>query len=124
MQPISFSPKAKVFPVRSVFALINFFINFFFYQYFILLKKCPHPELFWSIFSRIQTEYGERRIQSECGKIWAEIIPNTDTFYVVLFIVFVGIAIENGQKHHRKNNFGFTIILILCCWYFILVNIF
>ena len=22
-------------------------------------KKCPHSELFWSVFSRIRTEYGE-----------------------------------------------------------------
>ena len=24
-----------------------------------LRKKCPYLELFWSVFSRIQTEYGE-----------------------------------------------------------------
>ena len=24
-------------------------------------KKCPYSELFWSVFSRIQTEYGEIR---------------------------------------------------------------
>ena len=24
-----------------------------------LRKKCPYSELFWSVFSRIQTEYGE-----------------------------------------------------------------
>ena len=27
------------------------------------------------------------RIQSECGKIWTRIIPNTDTFYVVYKIL-------------------------------------
>ena len=26
-----------------------------------LLKKCPYSELFWSVFSRIRTEYGEIR---------------------------------------------------------------
>ena len=30
-----------------------------------LRKKCPYSEFFWSVFSHIQTEYGE----SECGKI-------------------------------------------------------
>ena len=24
-----------------------------------LRKKCPYSELFWSVFSRIRTEYGE-----------------------------------------------------------------
>ena len=24
-------------------------------------KKCPYSELFWSVFSRIRTEYGEMR---------------------------------------------------------------
>ena len=26
-----------------------------------LRKKCPYSELFWSVFSRIRTEYGEIR---------------------------------------------------------------
>ena len=34
-----------------------------------------YSELFWSAFSRIQ---------SECGKIRTKVFPNTDTFYVVL----------------------------------------
>ena len=25
----------------------------------VLRKKCPYSELFWSVFSRIRTEYGE-----------------------------------------------------------------
>ena len=52
---------------------------------------CPYSELFWSVFSRNQTEYGEirvsLRIQSECGKMRTRITPNTDTFYAVVFIV-------------------------------------
>ena len=39
-----------------------------------LRRKCPYPELFWSVFSRIWTEY---------GKIRTRITPNTDTFHVV-----------------------------------------
>ena len=38
--------------------------------------------------SRIRTEYGALRIQSECGenagKMRTRIIPNTDTFYAVM----------------------------------------
>ena len=50
-----------------------------------LREKCPYSELFWSAFSRIRTEYGEiLRIQSECGKMWTRITPNTDTFYAVI----------------------------------------
>ena len=29
-----------------------------------LLEKCPYSELFWSVFSRIRTEYGEIQIIS------------------------------------------------------------
>ena len=36
-----------------------------------LRKKCPYSELFWSVISRIRTEYGEMRTR---------INPNTDTF--------------------------------------------
>ena len=39
-----------------------------------LRKKCPWLELFWSVFSRIRTEY---------GKIWTKITPNTETFHAV-----------------------------------------
>ena len=49
-------------------------------------KKCPYSELFWSVFSRIRTEYGysiSLRIHSECGKIRTKITPNKDTFYAV-----------------------------------------
>ena len=49
-----------------------------------LRKKCTYSELFWSLFSSIRTEYGELRIQSECGKIQTRITPNTDIFHAVL----------------------------------------
>ena len=29
-----------------------------------LREKCPYSELFWSVFSRIQTEYGELQSKS------------------------------------------------------------
>ena len=37
-----------------------------------LRKKCPYSELFWSAFSRIQ---------SECRKMGTRITPNTYIFY-------------------------------------------
>ena len=36
-----------------------------------LPEKCPYSELFWSVFSRIRTEYGP------------PLIPNTYSFYAV-----------------------------------------
>ena len=55
-----------------------------------LHEKCSYSELFWSVFSRIWTEYGEAlvslRIQFECGKIRTRTAPNTDTFYAVIIM--------------------------------------
>ena len=56
-----------------------------------LREKCPHSEFFWSIFSRIRTEYGKIlavsfRIQSESGNIRTRKTSNTDTFHAVPFI--------------------------------------
>ena len=49
-----------------------------------LRKKYLHFEFFWSIFSRIETEYRVSLcIQSECGKIRARETLNTDTFSAV-----------------------------------------
>ena len=56
-----------------------------------LCEKCSYSELFWSVISRILTEYGEYcvslRIQSECGKIGSKITPIMDTFYAVCAFV-------------------------------------
>ena len=53
-----------------------------------LRKKYSYSELFWSAFARIRIEHGEirvsLRIQSEYGKMWTRITPNTDTFHAVL----------------------------------------
>ena len=49
-----------------------------------LRVKCPYSEFFWSLFSRIWTEYRKilciLPIQSELGKMRTRIITNTDTF--------------------------------------------
>ena len=46
-----------------------------------------YSEFFWSVFSRIRTEYGEvgvyLRIQSRCGKMRTRKTPNTGTFHAV-----------------------------------------
>ena len=58
--------------------------TFYFLIYFIqilaltLCEKYSHSEFFWSVFSRIQTEYGEIR------SIRTRKTPNTDTFHAVL----------------------------------------
>ena len=45
------------------------------YSQMILREKCPYSELFWSLFSRIRTEYGEiRSISPYSARMW----ENTD----------------------------------------------
>ena len=50
-----------------------------------LREKCPYSQFFYSVFSRIRTEYeiysANLRIQSEYWKIRTRKTPNTDTFY-------------------------------------------
>ena len=53
-----------------------------------LPEKCPYSELFWSAFSRIQ---------SECREMRTRITPNTDTFYAVILSNNVP-RIENSYK--------------------------
>ena len=52
-----------------------------------LRKKYSYLEFFWSVFSRIRTEYGEMgvslRIQSECRKIQTRKTRHMDTFHAV-----------------------------------------
>ena len=54
---------------------------------FALREKSQYSEFFWSVFSRIWTEYLEILslcIQSKCGKIWTRKTSNTDTFHAGL----------------------------------------
>ena len=53
-----------------------------------LREKCPYSDFFWSVFSRIRTEYGEYilRNQSKCGKIRTRKTPNTDTFHAIIYL--------------------------------------
>ena len=53
------------------------------FKLFITLRgKCPYSEFFWSVITRIWTEYGEN-IQFKCEKIRTGKTPNTNTFYAV-----------------------------------------
>ena len=53
------------------------------YAQSILRKKCPYSEFFWSVFSRIWTEYGEILSISlysvRRGKMHTRKCPNTDS---------------------------------------------
>ena len=46
-----------------------------------LHEKCPYFEFFWSVFSRIRTEYVFRPNAGKCGP---EKTPNTSTFHAVI----------------------------------------
>ena len=50
-----------------------------------LRKKHPYSKFFWSLFSRVRTEYGDLNlhIQSRCGKIRTRKTLNTDNSYGV-----------------------------------------
>ena len=73
--------------IRKPFLAHNrcFFLFFFSCCYYLsitLRKTCPYSELFWSILSRIWSDYREM-LQFECGEIQTKIIPNMDTFYTM-----------------------------------------
>ena len=57
-------------------------------DYLALCEKYPYLELFWSVFSRIWTEYGEMlRISPYSVRMWENTdqnTPNTNFFHTVL----------------------------------------
>ena len=70
-----------------------------------LREKCPYSELFWSVYFRIWTEYGQIRSISagkyECGKIRTRITPNMDTFHAVQDKL-VAIESQHNKLTHKK----------------------
>ena len=60
-----------------------------------LQEKCAYSEFFWSVFSRIWTEYGEILR----GKIRTRKISNTDTFHVV---IASALYVEETENIYRK----------------------
>ena len=71
-----------------------------------LRKKCSYSKSFSSAFSRIFPAVSPR-IQSECGKMWTRITPNTDTCHSVIMI--------NGIFFSIKDYIFFTSISAVCC---------
>ena len=72
-------------------------------------KKCPYSQIFWSVFFRIQTEYGgvSLRIQSEWGNVRTRITPNTDTFHAVFnnnFLTNLHSNCDKTIKQLAKGN--------------------
>ena len=66
-----------------------------------LHKTYLYSKLLWSVFS--QTEYiywVSLRIQSECGKLWTRITPNT----VTLFKQVCDLLHDNVENHHEIEN--------------------
>ena len=52
------------------------------------VKSIRYSEFFWSVVSRIRTEYGDllcKFFQSECGKTQIRKTPNTDSLYTVAY---------------------------------------
>ena len=71
-----------------------------------LREKYHYSELFWSAFSCIRTEYGEKRMQSKCRKIRTRITPNTDTFHGVrIFIAFPILCIAGLENIYPSGHF-------------------
>ena len=63
-------------------SLVNFLIIT--HSWLTLREKCPYLKFFWSLFSRIRTEYGEiQSIQSECGETRSRKSPNTNSFQAI-----------------------------------------
>ena len=73
-------------------------------QFNALRKKCAYQGLFWSVFSRIRTEYGECsvRIQSKCAKILC-ISPYS-----------VRMRENTGQNNSKYGHFSRSDELAMC----------
>ena len=73
--------------------------------------KCPYSELFWSLFSRIRTGYGE--IHSKFRKIRTRKTPNTDTFHAVKVVAWRSIYLLRMVIFHKPF---FTILQGQISW--------
>ena len=67
-------------------------------------EKCPYSEFFWSLFSRIRTEYDKYgvslRIHSECWKIPTRKTPNTRLLTQLLRLKFVTSLLPKKVKNN------------------------
>ena len=75
-------------------------------------EKCPHSVFFWSVFSRIPTEYGEIRsispysvrMRENTGKMWTRVTPNTDSVWYIKLIFKHLHAISTESKILTGTN--------------------
>ena len=89
---------------------ISFSDLFWKYLTLSLRKKCRYSQLFWSAFSRIQTEYGEilfLPIESKCRKMRTRITPNMDTFHALSKQVLVAWAKHDLLQKYFKYAIKF-----------------
>ena len=78
--------------------LMNNLLSIQQYRNHSLRKKCPYLELFWSVFSRIRTEYGEI-LRISAYSVWMrEITPNMDTFYAIIVTLVSRILLDVGYR--------------------------
>ena len=114
---IAFCSSRQPYYIQSWFSFDSSRSLLLLYLNLTLRKKHPYSELFWSVFSRIRTEYRENwvslRIQSQCGKMRTRIIPNTGTFYSVWIFFHLGaVLLPLSQKldFFRHQNCSVSIV--------------
>ena len=93
---------------------IHHHVFFRFRWRFLLRKKCPYSEFFWSVFSRILTEYSISvylRIQSKYGKIQTRITSNKNNFHAVFLFCGKGRLVDRlFPKIHSSSTEEFSIL--------------
>ena len=62
-----------------------------------LREKCPYSELFWSLFSRIWTEYGDTLRISPYSVRMRENMDQNNSEYAVLFLITYNIQLGNKK---------------------------
>ena len=79
------------------------------------MHKVLSSELFWSVFSCIQTEYGASvHIKPECRKIWTRITPNKKIFHAVFamsVLVKSRLKVPSPFIHGDKSFISYKSIL-------------
>ena len=97
-----------LFITRCINNIINWLLFFHLVydeRFHILLREnCSYSELFWSVFSRIRTAYGEIL----CGKIRTRLTPNTETFYAEFSFQYLP---KCPKRPNFKYIFSFIFLL-------------
>ena len=108
---------------------LGFFISLFqlnllcsglLFVYSSLRKKCPYLELFWSVFFRIRTEYGEiRSISPYSVRMRENTDQNNSEYGLFLFSAYLSRKRQKSLISSEKRDI-ITLILILK-WYWLLI---